>query len=400
MLRAVREVVFVHCKMIWKVLGVFVMFCLTCQGADSAWQDPGRSDYINLPVFFVTDRRVNVDVGKKKYSYGKQVLSGEGTLDSVLTLGIEQHRTYCPRQKPAWLPAFDLDIFGSEDSFFEQGLKWRTFRGLVHGRLYGWSQKADFYRHLENVLDRCPRKEVVIFVHGCCVDHGKAAIQAVNIQKWYRRPVLLYDWGTDSKNYYQSLVSYPRTQDRFGEFIKDLKSRLGEVRLTVVAYSVGANILKDFCQRLDQDVSGVFDDVILLRADTHIAELEKALPDIARQSKNPVQVWVSGNDSQMLASRLLRVVTILPRSIISVRGRRAGDTKAWLESESIEPDRFNRVQILDVSELGLGHRIPFRLLPLLARQPLKEGDIGGFSLVRPDVDEVGKLEVLYAVPRD
>lgn len=376
------------------------MFCLTCQGADSAWQDPGRSDYINLPLFFITDRKVNVDSAKSKYSYGKQVLPGKGSFDSVLTLGIEQHRTYFTGQNPAWLPAFDLEIFGNRDSFEKQGLKWRTFRGLVHGQLYSWSRAADFYSNLEAVLDRCPKKEVVIFVHGCCVDHGKAAIQAVNIQKWYRRPVLLYDWGTDSKNYYQSLVSYPRTQDRFGEFVKDLKSRLGDVRLTVVAYSVGANILKDYCQRLDQDVSGQFDDVVLLRADTNIAELEKALPDIARQSKNPVQVWVSGNDSQMLASRLLRVVTVLPRSIISVRGRRAGDTKAWLETESIEPDRYERVQILDVSQLGLGHRIPFRLLPLVARQPLKEGDIGEFSLIRPEANRSNKLDVLYAVPRN
>lgn len=386
--------------MIWRVLGVLIMFCLTCQGADSAWQDPGRSDYINLPLFFITDRKVNVDSAKSKYSYGKQVLPGKGSFDSVLTLGIEQHRTYFTGQNPAWLPAFDLEIFSNRDSFEKQGLKWRTFRGLVHGQLYSWSRAADFYSNLEDVLDRCPKKEVVIFVHGCCVDHGKAAIQAVNIQKWYRRPVLLYDWGTDSKNYYQSLVSYPRTQDRFGEFVKDLKSRLGDVRLTVVAYSVGANILKDYCQRLDQDVSGVFDDVILLRADTNIAELEKAMPDIARQSKNPVQVWVSGNDSQMLASRLLRVVTVLPRSIISVRGRRAGDTKAWLEAESIEPDRYERVQILDVSRLGLGHRIPFRLLPLVARQPLKEGDIGQFSIIRPEVSRSNKLDVLYAVPRN
>ena len=366
---------------------VLVVTCSTCQVSDAAWQDPSRQDYINLPVFFVTDRKVTVEQDKRKYSYGRQIdfdgVEAEGE-SSGLTFGIEQFRTQAAQQggSRSWLSAFDLEIFG--DRFHRRGMKWRTFSGLVYGELYGWSKRDLFYEQLSQTLDRVPEREILIFVHGCCVDHKKAARQAVDIQKWYRRPVVLYDWGTKSKDYYQSLLSYPKTRSRFKGFIEDLKTRYKDARLTLVAYSVGANILKDYSVEAGQEANGSFDSVILLRADTNIGELKKALPSIEKLSVNPTQVWVSSNDSQMMASRALRVVTILPRKILSVRGRRAGETGAWKNKVDIEGD--GKLQVLDISRLGLGHEIPFRLFPLFAKGPIRAGDLGPFTVERGEGD--------------
>lgn len=360
---------------------LIIMTCSSCQVADAAWQDPSREDYINLPVFFITDRQIKLDLKKRKYSYGKQIDLAEGSSENSidsLTFGIEQFRTRDPGHTGSrkWLSSFDLEGFG--DRFNPKGLKWRTFSGLVYGQLYPWKSREKFYGQVKSTLSRSPEKEILIFVHGCCVDHKKAARQAVSIQKWYRRPVLLYDWGTNSKDYYQSLVSYPKTEDRFRRFIEDLKSRFENTRITVLAYSVGANILKDYSLKAVSEQGHSFENLILLRADTNIGELKKALPAMKRVSKNPIQVWVSSNDSQMLASRALRVVTILPRKILSVRGWRAGETGGWLEAG--DDGTFEDIQVLDISRLGLGHEIPFRLFPFFARGPLKAGDLGPFTV--------------------
>lgn len=355
----------------YRIVAILIMICVSCTAGVCATEDSLAAIYDNLPVFFVTDREVKVEKNKNKYSYGKQNIEP----NENLVFGIENKKTKIPVELQSglnWRQSFQLEIFG--DRYSPKGMKWRTFSGVTYGYLYNWSRREKFYGELNTCLSSCPTKEVVIFIHGCCVDHAEASRQAANIQKWYRRPVILYDWGTESKVYLQSLKAYPQTQSKFNQFVVDFKAKFPDTKITVVAYSVGSNILKDYCLQAKESDKPDFDNVFILRADTNVESLEKALPMVVAQSKTPVQLWVSSNDAQMKASRLLRKVVVLPVALLSQKGLRGGETRAWMKKQ------IDGVQVVDVTELALGHDIPYQLLSLSGKAKLQEGDLGTYSI--------------------
>lgn len=368
------------------ILVSIVMICSTCTESGVCAPQSVTGDYTfeKLPLFFVTDREVKIRQSKSKYSFGKQldkpaVVSSDDVACSNLTFGIEEHKTRMSdelKAKGGWRNAFELDIFG--DRFEPKGMKWRTFSGLIYGHMFGWSERQKFYGQLSGCLSKCPTNEIILFVHGCCVDHKKASRQAINFEKWYRRPVILYDWGTKSKDYYQSLTAYQKTQKRFEIFVNDLKERFPDAKINVIAYSVGANILKDYCSQTREDQPKQFESVVILRADTNIGELESSLPDIVARCSNPVQIWASKNDAQIIASRFLRTLKLVPKSIAFIKGPRAGESLAW--NKKIHQG----VQILDISNLNLGHDIPYKLLSVMSRKPLREQEKSGYAITGKD----------------
>ena len=360
--------------MVIRQLVISTMICVSCDTGVCSVAEAKSEDYARLSVFYATDREAKVFPRKNKYYFGKQT---DPSSSSNLIYGIENFKTRIPAElslKGNWRSAFTLDIFGDEHE--PRGMKFRTFKGVTYGYVYGADQKEQFFGQLSGCLSKCPTNELVVFIHGCCVDHQQAVRQTANLQKWFKRPVILYDWGTVSKVYYQSLLAYPRTQDRFKGFVSELKRRYPDTKITLIAYSVGSNILKDFCLSTDQGVTKQFENVIVLRGDTSVKALEEALPAVVKQSVNPVQIWVSSNDSQMIASRLLRTITRLPAKVVSLKGPRAGETMAWKEK------KFEGVDVFDVSHLGLGHEIPYKLIPVYGRSSLREGENGEYKLTR------------------
>jgi len=288
------------------------------------------------------------------------------------------------------------------------------------GSLYGWSDRDRFFSHLSNSVSKCPEKELIVFVHGCCVDHDKAVKQTLGLQKWYRRPVLLFDWTTVNMVYFQSLRSYPKSQDRFNLLVRELRERMPDVKITVIAFSVGTNIVKNYCLNPGVSANGSnsdvtvndsvpavsepsFDGLVFLRGDADSCSFQKELPAMARHSRRPLQIWVASNDFNIIVSRFIRR-TVNPFKSCSPR---VGQLKAWHETpkstdadvqSSGEPGAvdarggsteaksveaailFEGIEVMDVSELRLGHRIPYRLLALASRRQLSRGDLGPFSI--------------------
>lgn len=352
---------------------IFSMICFSCTAGICFADEPTESIYQKLPVFFATDRQVRIREKRNKYSYGDQSVGA----DRQLVLGVENRKTKIPPELQKgvdWRKSFELEIFG--DKYDPKGMKWRTFSGVTYGHLFKWKERKSYYSQIETCLSTCPEREVVLFIHGCCVDHAQASRQASNIQKWYRRPVILYDWGSKSREYIQSLKAYPETEKRFESFVLDIKDHFPDTKLTVIAYSVGTNILKDFCLNLDSESNPLFERVILLRADTNVKELEKAMPKIVGASKKPVQIMASSNDTQMKASRLLRNVIVFPMQLLAQKGPRGGETEAWLEKD------LSGVELIDISSLNLNHDIPYQFISLTGKKALTAGDIGPYSVAQ------------------
>lgn len=394
---------------------VSLLFCITCTSPALAesFNLPEAAGDANLPVFFATDRTVKKRGGG--YKFGDQVdTKRAATAEDGLTLGIEQCFTQVPWSATLAGPGSFQDVCQTTiDSVRNEPSDksaWRTINNNGTGSLYGWSEKDRFFNHLNSCVSKCPEKELIVFVHGCCVDHDKAVKQTLGLQKWYRRPILLFDWTTVSMVYFQSLRSYPKSQDRFNLLVRELRQRMPDVRITVIAFSIGANIVKNYCLNSTPGASETsFDGLVFLRGDADSGSFQKELPAMARHSRRPLQIWVASNDFNINVSRFIR------RSVNPFKGcsPRVGQLKAWHDSqrkigatdekpaahknlnaaaragnsETVETERsvetgvlFDGVEVMDVSELRLGHRIPYRLLALASRRPLQRGDLGPFSI--------------------
>lgn len=411
---------------------VSLLFCITCTSpaAAESFNEPEAAGIANLPVFFVTDRTV-----KKKgvgYKFGDQVdAKRAATAEDGLTFGIEQYFTTVPWSATLAGNGSFQDVCQSTINAVKseptEHNSWRTMYNNGRGSLYGWSDRDRFFSHLSSSVSKCPEKELIVFVHGCCVDHDKAVKQTLGLQKWYRRPVLLFDWTTVNMVYFQSLRSYPKSQDRFNLLVRELRERMPNVKVTVIAFSVGTNIVKNYCLNPAVSVTGSnpavaangsnsdvtvtdsisavsepsFDGLVFLRGDADSCSFQKELPAMARHSRRPLQIWVASNDFNIIVSRFIRR-TVNPFKNCSPR---VGQLKAWHETpkstdaqRSGEPGAtaegsggsieksveaaaiFDGIEVMDVSELRLGHRIPYRLLALASRRQLIRGDLGPFSI--------------------
>lgn len=386
---------------------VSLLFCISCTSPALAesFKEPEAAGVANLPIFFATDRTV-----KRKgvgYKFGDQVDAKRvATAEEGLTLGIEQVFTTVPWTATLAGAGSFQDLCHStindvKSEPAEERDLWRSMNNNGTGSLYGWSAREKFFSHLSNTVSKCPEKELIVFVHGCCVDHDKAVNQTLGLQKWYRRPVLLFDWTTVNMVYFQSLRSYPKSQDRFNLLVRELRERMPDVKITVIAFSIGTNIVKNYCLNptvnasvLNPDVSASepsFDGLVFLRGDADSCSFQKELPAMARHSKRPLQIWVASNDFNIIVSRFIR------RTVNPFKGcsPRVGQLKAWHESprksgadsgdateaRSIETATLvDGIEVMDVSELRLGHRIPYRLLALASRRQLSKGDLGPFSI--------------------
>ena len=58
-------------------------------------------------------------------------------------------------------------------------------------------------------------KTLVIFVHGCCTNFPLATAQAASLAENTGATVFMYDWGSPLASYGGSLLTYPRSQERF-----------------------------------------------------------------------------------------------------------------------------------------------------------------------------------------
>lgn len=368
---------------------VSLLFCITCTSPALAesFKEPEAAGIANLPVFFATDRTIKKN--RRGYKFGEQVdAKRAATAEDGLTFGIEQNFTTVPWSATLAGPASFADVcqrtIESVRNESSDQRAWRTMNGNGTGSLYGWSDRDRFFNHLSNCVSKCPEKELIIFVHGCCVDHDKAVKQTLGLQKQYRRPVLLFDWTTVSMVYFQSLRSYPRSQDRFNLLVRELRERMPDVRITVIAFSIGTNIVKNYC--LNPTLSTgepSFDGLVFLRGDADSCSFQKELPAMTRHSRRPLQIWVASNDFNIIASRFIRR-TVSP--FFKEGSPRVGQLKAWHDApRSLNTERacgllFDGIEVMDVSELKLNHRIPYRLLALASRRSLQKGDLGPFSI--------------------
>ncbi len=293
---------------------------------------------VTVPLFFVTDRQARqTDDG---FEFGKQVIE---PLNAV---------TYGTTLVDSMSPSVNQS---SADKLKEWGWTFHADNGkgsvLDQHDADSCDTKifTDFdalTSQLKNALDKVEDRHFVVFVHGCCVDFRCSMRQASDLASSLKVPVVAYSWGC-SNGYGGSNLAYPRTQQRFNEFMVRILKTFPTEKIGLVANSLGNSVVVDYClQRRVEDSGRALDAIFLSRADLDDVAFRSQLPNVARHSKKII-VYVARNDFQINLSGTLRWF-----AYPTMHGERAGHSRAMLQAEST-------LTVLDVSPLKLGHVMPY-----------------------------------------
>jgi esterase/lipase superfamily enzyme len=296
--------------------------------------------HVSLPVFFATDR-AQVVTTKKDLDYKKQIIYpldaisyGFKRMDSTCTL--PDNMEYL--SKCGWL-------------VYPVGIKQKDREGFVLESncevSHAISSFDEMVARVKGNLEASPKKEIVIYVHGCCLNFQESMQQAADLASSVKVPVIAYSWGC-SLGYAGSNMAYPRTQERFNKFLVQMLTAFPKEKISVVSSSIGTQLVYNFClQRRPEDYGNRgIDELIFSRADLDDVVFKSQLESIVRHSKKLI-VYVSKNDFQINVSGTLRWF-FFPTQ----HGERAGHLRAGLQ---IEPS----LTVLDVSPLRMGHVIPY-----------------------------------------
>lgn len=298
---------------------------------------------ISLPVYFATDRS-QVVKSDKDLDYGKQIIFpldalsyGYKRMDSTCTVPDDMESL----TKCGWL-VYPKDLSKSKD-------KRAAFIIESNAEVsHAIPSFDELVTKIKGDLSVMPRKEIVIYVHGCCLSFNESMQQAADLAGSVQTPVVAYCWGC-SMGYAGSNMALPRTQERFNKFLIGMLTAFPDAKISVISSSIGTQLVHNFClQRRPEDYGSRkgIDELIFSRADLDDVAFRSQLDSVMRHSKKLI-VYVSKNDFQINVSGTLRWF-FFP----SQHGERAGHLRSGLQLEQA-------LTVLDVSPLKMGHIIPY-----------------------------------------
>lgn len=303
-----------------------------------------KESCVSLPILFATDR-TQLLKSHKDIDYGKQIVF---PIDSI-SYGIKRTNAtanFSDKNETEEVAKLGWTVYPPEltkEKFRDDFLKQQPDIEASHA-LAGFDELVS---KTKSMLEASGKHQIVIYVHGCCLDFDGSIDQAAELASSVKTPVIAYCWGC-SKGYAGSSVSFPRTQERFNKFMLQIRQSFPDERISIVSTSIGTQLVHHFClQRRPEDYGNKpIDEIIYARADLDDVALRSQLDSLTRHSKKII-VLVAKNDFQINLSGTLRWF-FYP----SQHGERAGHLRASLQTES-------PLTVLDVSPLKLGHVIPY-----------------------------------------
>ncbi len=335
-------------------LALLITLCLAlCTQPAVAGCKRKRGDTrVSVPIFLATDRVRIIDSPSAtlpaspldvNFDFGKQIIEPI----NAMTYGLTRESSYCSVSddlrpslvKSGWY-FYPADGKGTANDGAQVAEEFRP-------KIFEAGGFDQFCKELKAALDVAARREIVIYVHGCCIDYRGSVRQAADLASSVKAPVVAYSWGC-SNGYSGSTLAYPRTQERFNNFMIDMLKAFPNEHITLVGSSIGNNILINFClQRRPVDYgSRQINELILSRADIDDIAFKSQLEHV-RQHAKKIILYVAKNDFQINLSGTLRWF-FYPTQ----HGERAGHLRAMLYTEP-------SLTVLDVSPLNLGHLIPY-----------------------------------------
>lgn len=194
------------------------------------------------------------------------------------------------------------------------------------GNYEKWRAIADFpslVNEISGYMDQNPDRDLIFFVHGCCINFDKAFDRASSIARSTGQPVMLYSWPSvpmkfsptlsgiaSDFGYNKNEAAYDATKSDFGRFFSSFEERLGKPdRMILMAHSMGNRFVDSelelrYLLHHNKDCFKKFKCAILACADV---DANAFISHKKRIAGNSQQTWIIANDKDKALKQSLRV---------------------------------------------------------------------------------------------
>lgn len=312
--------------------------------------------WLVLPIFFATDRQLDINSSDLNYKE-EQMPDGLNYGVKNVVVPLEAHAA---KQLSALTPLGWCRLPG-------EGKTPPPIKNLGQEQLKTPTRtmkKDEFVGSVEKAINESPRKEVLVYVHGCCADFKTSIERAARLAQWFKVPVVMYDWTSpvvrtwlpELNEYRKNEVTYEQSQDRFNEFLDSLEEKFGAQRITVAAHSLGNRFL-DAAMKRRYDRFGQnphhtkFNEVIYGCADVDARAFANHSGKAAWNGRIN-RIYASEKDSALATSRRLHG-----------KEPRLGSPGPVLDALS----KTQKLDVVDVTDVGMNHELPFWVMSNMHR---------------------------------
>ena len=218
------------------------------------------------------------------------------------------------------------------------------------------SVAQSFIDSLNKSIAQTSRKELIVFIHGCCESPQQSLANAALLSLYCNSPVLLIDWDSPSVRragiltYMQSDRGLELSQLYFGSLMQQLQQKIVSKHINLIAYSLGAKLVRDY---LRQYPAAFIDQIHYVRPDISLPVFLLEQNKIQKQFGH-MYVYTSNHDLNLQLSQ----------SLMSAGIPRLGMQSHLSHQFSNCPEN---ITIIDTSNLRkssdlCGHDLPFEAL--------------------------------------
>lgn len=308
--------------------------------------------WVTVPVFYVTDRHLNIQSGELDYSE-QQRADGLSYGVKNITIPLTAHlNNYSKQLKRMGWHILSMDGQPHEKYVNSADLQFPN-------RTYS---REEFFKALDKAASLSDRNEVLLHIHGCCVNYKNSMVNAAKLQGWYRVPIVLYDWTSPDfgplklPEYWKNEGNVKAAQKQFNEFVDGLEHHMKPQQMAISAHSMGNRLLDGFMKNRFYRWGGnadhpKFKESIFAGADVDAKEFAKDSSKTAFNARI-TRVYISGQDPALMVSEMVH-------GAASRLGR-----PGKLLSNLCETDKMD---VIDETELFIKHDLPEWLIANMHR---------------------------------
>lgn len=189
----------------------------------------------------------------------------------------------------------------------------RADRDVLLAQVNPPQETASFLTELQSQLDRSPRRELLVYIHGFNNTFSDAARRGAQIAHDidFHGPLAIYSWPSQGwlLSYLVDAGNAEWTQAYLVSFLKMLSEQSGAEHIHLLAHSMGGRVLipalRELVRQRPADRSPEFDQVILAAVDLDTELFERDYAPAVAQSARHVTIYVSDGDWALGSSQKL-----------------------------------------------------------------------------------------------
>lgn len=280
-----------------------------------------------------------------------------------------------------------------------------TAEAASHGKsvvdiFKGQDAQQEFLAKVQDAVSKSPRKDLIVFVHGCNNSFNAACLKAEQLSRSTGDPVLLYTWPSTGKlsNYDVDCANVEWSKEHFSQLLAKLQTirKATDCRITLILHSLAARI---YDWSAGACASGNSADHIVLVCPDLDSEVFQHDLEKYRGDANKIYLLVSRKDrvlalSQMFSGGYYRLGEGVGNFLgaLHLPGGTPKQDAAEVTATTGSTSQSKSIQTVDYTVLDhgfWGHKLPYSLIanmlntgkpgPGLKLEPAKLGELNRWT---------------------